>query len=165
MPRFTWPSWRWITTSGTPSWAISTACACRSWCGAKRRLTPARTAIVRSCRRTPWGDHGRPRVAPLITQNNAPTGSCLRTLSHGSSCCQPQASIPTSRRLPPLPLRTRTAPRDGSRSLSASASASLIRSPERHSTTIIARNRSPIAPGPAARITRTISSTVGGSAG
>lgn len=33
--------WRWITTSGTPSCAISTACACLSWWGAKRRLTPA----------------------------------------------------------------------------------------------------------------------------
>jgi hypothetical protein len=31
------PSWRWITISGTPSRAISTACACRSWCGANRR--------------------------------------------------------------------------------------------------------------------------------
>jgi hypothetical protein len=33
-----------MTTSGTPSRAISTACAWRSWCGAKRRRTPADTA-------------------------------------------------------------------------------------------------------------------------
>ena len=41
MPRLVWPSWRWMTISGTPSRAISTACAWRSWCGAKRRRTPA----------------------------------------------------------------------------------------------------------------------------
>jgi hypothetical protein len=29
-----------MTISGTPSRAISTACAWRSWCGAKRRRTP-----------------------------------------------------------------------------------------------------------------------------
>ena len=27
--RLTWPSWRWMTLSGTPSRSISTACACR----------------------------------------------------------------------------------------------------------------------------------------
>src|SRR5881397_623271 len=41
MPRLACPSCRWITTSGTPSCAISTACACRSWCGANHRRTPA----------------------------------------------------------------------------------------------------------------------------
>src|SRR5215218_5934295 len=40
-PTLLWPSWRWMTVSGTPSWAISTAWACLSWCGAKRRRTPA----------------------------------------------------------------------------------------------------------------------------
>jgi hypothetical protein len=40
-PRLTWPSWRWITLRGTRSRAISTAWAWRSWCGAKRRRTPA----------------------------------------------------------------------------------------------------------------------------
>jgi SnoaL-like domain len=38
------PSWRWMMLSATPSRASSSACAWRSWCGAKRRLTPARTA-------------------------------------------------------------------------------------------------------------------------
>src|SRR6266536_3483182 len=33
-----------MTISGTPSRAISTACAWRSWWGAKRRRTPARAA-------------------------------------------------------------------------------------------------------------------------
>ena len=37
MPRFACPSCRWITTSGTPSCAISTAWACRSWCLCRRR--------------------------------------------------------------------------------------------------------------------------------
>src|SRR6266511_794946 len=51
MPRSACPSWRWITFSGTPSRAISTAWACRSWWGAKRRRTPAwrgETAKLRS---------------------------------------------------------------------------------------------------------------------
>jgi hypothetical protein len=46
-PRLLCPSWRWITTRGTPSWAISTAWACRSWCGAKRRRKPALAAVRR----------------------------------------------------------------------------------------------------------------------
>ena len=37
-----------MTISGTPSRAISTAWAWRSWCGAKRRRTPAATAVRRS---------------------------------------------------------------------------------------------------------------------
>jgi hypothetical protein len=53
------------------------------------------------------------------------------------------SSIPTSRRRPPLPLRTRIAPRRWSRSCSASASASWTRSPARQRTTIIARTRQP----------------------
>src|SRR5215218_7311785 len=44
MPRLVWPSWRRMTISGTPSRAISTACAWRSWCGAKHRRTPASRA-------------------------------------------------------------------------------------------------------------------------
>jgi hypothetical protein len=44
-------------------------------------------------------------------------------------------------------------------------SASLMRKPARHSTTISARIRAALRPAPAWRITATISSTVGGSAG
>jgi hypothetical protein len=58
-----------------------------------------------------------------------------------------------------------TAPVTRSRSPSASASASLIRSPARHRITISARTRSAFGDFPAQRITATISSTVGGSAG
>src|SRR3954468_6389980 len=65
MPRLLWPSWRWITMSGTPSWAISTAWAWRSWCGAKRRRTPAVAAVRRSSARAAAGDRGRPRVGAV----------------------------------------------------------------------------------------------------
>src|SRR5687768_16512876 len=72
MPRLVWPSWRWTTISGTPSRAISTACAWRSWCGAKRRRTPASRATPRSSERAAAAAQGRPRVAPLTTQNSGP---------------------------------------------------------------------------------------------
>jgi hypothetical protein len=61
-----------------------------------------------------------------------------------------QRSIPTSRRLPPLPWRTRIAPRCRSRSLSFSASASLMRSPARQCTTIRPRHRTASLSRPAA---------------
>ena len=78
-----WPSWRWMTISGTPSRASSTAWACRSWCGAKRRRTPASTAARRISARAAALDQWRPRVEPLITQNNGPTGNSTRSSSHG----------------------------------------------------------------------------------
>jgi hypothetical protein len=70
-------------------------------------------------------------------------GSSARALSRGRSCSQPHSSIPTSRRRPPLPLRTSSDPRRGSRSCSASASASWTPSPARQSTMIVARSRHP----------------------
>ena len=88
-------------------------------------------------------DQGRPRVGPSMMQNSGPTGSSTRAASQGRSCSQPQASMPISRRRPPLPWRTSSDPRRGSRSRSASASASWTRSPARHSTTISARSRQP----------------------
>src|SRR4051812_27321637 len=54
-----------MTMSGTPSCAISRACAWRSWCGAKRRRTPAVAATRRIWARAAAGDHGRPRVGPV----------------------------------------------------------------------------------------------------
>lgn len=68
-------------------------------------------------------------------------------------------------RLLPLPARTRIEPRRGSRSDSISDKASWIRSPPRQSTTISARSLSPCPSAGVWRITATISSTVGGSAG
>ena len=44
-----------------------------------------------------------PAGRPRSTQNNAPTGKLSRSVSHGLSCSHAQRSIPTSRRLPPLP--------------------------------------------------------------
>jgi hypothetical protein len=42
--------------------------ACRSWCGAKRRRTPASRAMRLSSERAAAADHGRPCVGPLTTQ-------------------------------------------------------------------------------------------------
>jgi hypothetical protein len=50
------PSWRWMTLSGAPSCASSTAWAWRSWCGANRRRTPAlagRGGVGRGRRHSP----------------------------------------------------------------------------------------------------------------
>src|SRR5215207_7012913 len=63
MPRLVWPRWRWIMISGTPSRAISTAWAWRSWCGAKRRRTPASRATRRSSERAAAAAQGRARGA------------------------------------------------------------------------------------------------------
>jgi hypothetical protein len=124
-----WPSWRWITLSGTPSRATSTAWAWRSWCGAKRRRIPAWAASRRNSTRTFALDHGRPRVGPSMTQNSGPTGRSTRAASHGRSCSNAHVSIPISRRRPPLPLRTSSEPRRASRSRSPSTSASWMRRP------------------------------------
>ena len=70
--RLLWPSWRWITISGTPSRAISTAWAWGSWCGAKRRRTPAAAAVRRSSARAAPDDQWRPQVVPVMTQSKAP---------------------------------------------------------------------------------------------
>jgi hypothetical protein len=101
----------------------------------------------------------------LMMQNSGPIGSAMRASSHGSSSCHPQSSIPTSRRRPPLPRRTSSEPRRRSRSASRSESASSMRRPARHNTTTSPRSRRPCTPSPAIRMTATISSTVGGSAG
>ena len=86
MPRLLGPSWRWITISGTPSRAISTAWAWRSRCSAKRRRTPARGGGALQLRSSRGGRPGRPRVVPLMTQSSEPTGSSRRTSSQGWSC-------------------------------------------------------------------------------
>ena len=75
--------------------------------------------MSRSCARAAETDQRRPRVGPLMMQKSGPTGSSSRAVSHGSSCSRAQSSMPTSRRRPPLPRRTSTAPRRESRSLSA----------------------------------------------
>ena len=93
-------------------------------------------------------DARRPRTAGRVSDRAgrrtvAPAGRLLRSSSQGSRCDQAQRSIPTSRRLSPLPWRTSSAPRSGSRSVSLSASASLIRSPARQSITITPRSLTP----------------------
>ncbi len=59
---FAWPSWRWMRTNGTPSRAISIACAWGAWSGAKRRRTSADTARWRRVALAAVADYGRPAV-------------------------------------------------------------------------------------------------------
>jgi hypothetical protein len=125
---------------------------------------PAASAAARSWPRTPAGAHGRPRVGPRSTQNNALTGNVRRSSSHGSRRSQAHRSIPTSRRLPPsqhgqnrATLHVQVALAERERFADPQSSAP--------STTITARSRTPSGPSPAARITAMISSTVGGSGG
>jgi hypothetical protein len=122
--RYRCPSCRWIMGSGIPSRASSTACAWRSWCGAKRRPTPASAARRRSSARTAGADHARPRVGPSMTQNRGPGGRLTRSVSHCPSWSRAQASTPSSLRRLPLPLRTRIEPRRGLRSVSVRSRAS-----------------------------------------
>jgi hypothetical protein len=61
------------------------------------------------------------RVGPSMPQNSGPIGRSTRAASHGCSCSQPQASMPISRRRPPLPLCTSSEPRRRSRSRSPAA--------------------------------------------
>jgi hypothetical protein len=129
VPRLVCPSCRWIMFSGTPSRASSSACACRSWCGANRRRIPARAATRRNSPRTAAADHGRPRSGAV---DNAEQGSHRELGAHGQpwpKLFPAHPSIPTSRRRPPLPWRTCTDPRRWSRSSSLNASASWMRSP------------------------------------
>jgi hypothetical protein len=73
MARSACPSCRWITSSETRSRDISTACVRRGGWRANRRRTPAANAELRRWLRMSAGEHGRPRVGPRGTQNNAPT--------------------------------------------------------------------------------------------
>jgi hypothetical protein len=106
----------------------------------------------------------RPRAAAGASVDDAEqrTGSMTRAVSHGSSSCHPQSSIPTSRRRPALPRRTSSEPRWRSRSASCSASASSIRRPARHKTATSPRSRRPCRRSPTICMTATISVTVGG---
>jgi hypothetical protein len=87
-------------------------------------------------------DQPRPRVGQTRTQNSGPIGNLTRCSVQRATCSQPQSSIPTILRFPPLTERTSTDPVLGSRSDSVSASASMIRSPARHGIAISPRVRS-----------------------
>jgi hypothetical protein len=90
----------------------------------------------------------------------------VRHATHGARwSLQAHGSIPTSRRLLPFPACAKIDPCLASRSDSVRSRASWIRRPPRHSTTIIARNRSPCRSTGILPMTATIYSTVGGSAG
>jgi hypothetical protein len=72
-----------------------------------------------------------------------PGGGSSGSTRSTSSASSAASSSRASPRFPPFPLRTSTAPRDLSRSVSCSASASLIRRPARQSKTMSARTRWP----------------------
>src|SRR5512133_207255 len=67
-----------MTISGTPSRAISTACAWRSWCGAKRRRTPASRATRR--RRRPAASSSSSDMTPPRASDTAPRLLLLRAV-------------------------------------------------------------------------------------
>ena len=126
---------------------------------------PALSARWCSSIRAELAGQARPRVGLSITQNSGPTGSSNAVSQPGLER-RPSPRVHTD--LSPaivLPCLTKNEPRRGSRSVSVSDSASWIRSPARHSTTIRALRRWPWRVCPAWRITATISSTLGGSAG
>src|SRR4051794_907827 len=67
--------------------------------------TGGESAQHRASRR---GLPGAPAGGAVDDAEQGPTGMVRRTVSQGSSCSKPQSSMPTSRRRPPLPRRTRT---------------------------------------------------------
>jgi hypothetical protein len=98
---------------------------------------PARAASRRSSPRAAVADEPRPRVGPARMQNNGPIGRLTRCSVQRATYPQPQSSIPTILRLPPLPARTSTAL--GYSPDSVSASASLILKPARQRIAISPR--------------------------
>src|SRR5215207_6002858 len=68
MPRLVWPSWRWMTISGTPSRAISTAWAWRSWCGGEASPHAGPVGEAAELRA---GGGGRPRPASRRSADDA----------------------------------------------------------------------------------------------
>ena len=121
----------------------STACACLSWWGANRRLTPALSARWRSSTRAALSDHARPRGRAVDHAEQRPDGQ-PRTVGCPRLDRGPRPGVHAD--LAPaitLPCLTKIAPRRGSRSVSVTGSASWIRSPPRQSTTIRAVSRWP----------------------
>src|SRR5215216_4992823 len=78
-----------------------------------RREAPAALAATRRSRpRAASLDESLPYVGPSIRAEELSTGILMGSASQGRSCSQPRGSMPTSRRLPPLPSRPST-DRDG----------------------------------------------------
>ena len=129
-----------------------------------RREPPAHSGSLCGAVQLPADPRSGARPAACRPAQNAEQDANRRRArrsSQGSSCVHAHRSMPTSRRLPPWRCRTKSAPRSGSRSVSVSASASLILNPARQSTTITPRSLSPSGSSPAALMTAMISSTVG----
>ena len=164
--RDAWSSWRWISGSGIPSCSSSTACA---WRSLMVRCEPASDPGRLGGRAELGADPGgRARS----TSCRAPQHTKQRTDGQSGAQLEPRVEV-----LPRPPVHAdlatfaalsvsdRDRARVRSRSLSVRVSASLIRSPARHSTTITPRSLTPSGLSPAARMTVMISSTVGGSGG
>jgi hypothetical protein len=77
-PRLVCPSWRWMTISGTPWRAISTACAVAQLVGGEGAAHAGLRSDVSELGAHGGVDHARPRVGPVTMQNSAPTGSSAR---------------------------------------------------------------------------------------
>src|SRR6185295_12723100 len=98
--------------SGTPSRASSTACAWRSWCGAKRRRMPAWAASRRNSTRAFALDQGSPRVGPSMTQNTGPIGSSTAGARMARALWSPEATEILFQRAGPARRRPRSPPHD-----------------------------------------------------
>jgi hypothetical protein len=154
-----------MTLSDTPSRAISTASTCRSSCGANRRRTPARRARERSVARTAAGDHGRPCVGAVDDAQR-------RADRQRDSDAQPRVDL-----LPGPPVHADLASLSALAATNEDAAARPVKvtlgqrkrladaQPGAQSTTMSARVLKPCVVSPATRMTATISSTAGGSAG
>ena len=121
--------------NGTPS----RACAWRSWWGTKRRRTPRPHG--ESAKLTSHSGAGprSPASRAVDDAEQRPDRQLETRAWRDRSCSQPHSPIPTSRRRPPWPLRTRIDPRRWSTSCSASASASPLIT--RRTTGVIAGQR------------------------
>jgi hypothetical protein len=143
MARSACPSCLWMTSSEIPSRDISTGVRVAElvWrepaphSGQGGGVTQLRADACRCARPSPR------RAAHDAEQS--PDREVPPEIDPRLSCVHAQRSMPTSRRLSPLPWRTTSEPWSGCRSVSLSASASLIRRPARHNTTMIPRNRTP----------------------
>ena len=120
-----------------------------------RPSAPPRPAARAACRSQ---TRGAPESRTPLSKSLALPSRKTREQHHHADPCPPRGGGRPCR-------RTSSEPRRGSRSASASASASWMRRPARQSTTIRPRRRRPWTPSPAWRMTVTISSIVGGLAG
>jgi len=157
-PRSVWPSWRWMTFKGSfaghlDGVRVAQLVGREPAPHAAFDGEPAQMGTDRS--RRPWPAAGR---AFDHAEQPSDWAGVARWLVHGRSCSQPQSSMRPRGACRPC-RDARAALRDALEVSLARSSASAMRSPDRHSTTISPRVRSPWTSAPAWRITAMISST------